>query len=71
MSFVHVNASIFRRGVLMTQNHGCLDSSQVSSEQLADIVASAGDEGYGALVFAIGGPFGHGPAVRTQQRLLH
>eukprot|EP00238_Polyblepharides_amylifera_P014049 CAMPEP_0196576660 /NCGR_PEP_ID=MMETSP1081-20130531/5871_1 /TAXON_ID=36882 /ORGANISM="Pyramimonas amylifera, Strain CCMP720" /LENGTH=216 /DNA_ID=CAMNT_0041895335 /DNA_START=35 /DNA_END=685 /DNA_ORIENTATION=- len=39
---------------------------EVSSLALADIVARAGDQGVGALVFAIGGPHGHGPQVRER-----
>jgi 23S rRNA (pseudouridine1915-N3)-methyltransferase len=38
----------------------------VSSEELAELVAEAGDGGYGGLVFCIGGPFGHGDAVKTR-----
>ena len=38
---------------------------EVSSEQLAELIAAAGDRGDTGLVFAIGGPFGHGDAVRT------
>lgn len=38
----------------------------VSSEGLAELVAGAGDNGYKRLVFAIGGPFGHGTAVRER-----
>lgn len=36
---------------------------EVSSEQLAELIAAAGDRGDTGLVFAIGGPFGHGDAV--------
>ena len=36
---------------------------EVSSEQLADIVAKIGDEGHERGVFIIGGPFGHGSQV--------
>lgn len=35
---------------------------EVSSEGVAEIIAAAGDDG-APLVFCIGGPFGHGPAV--------
>ena len=38
----------------------------LSSEQLAELVAAAGDDGVESLVFAIGGPFGHGAAVRAR-----
>jgi hypothetical protein len=37
---------------------------EVSSDELANLIAGAGDRGDAALVFAIGGPFGHGDAVR-------
>lgn len=36
---------------------------EVSSEQLAALVAKIGDEGYERAVFVIGGPFGHGSQV--------
>jgi len=35
----------------------------VSSEDMADLVARIGDEGYERGVFVLGGPFGHGPQV--------
>jgi 23S rRNA (pseudouridine1915-N3)-methyltransferase len=35
---------------------------EVSSEDVAQIIAAAGDDGT-PLVFCIGGPFGHGAAV--------
>lgn len=38
----------------------------LTSEALAELVAEAGDGGYGGLVFAVGGPFGHGAAVRER-----
>lgn len=38
----------------------------VSSTQLAELVAAAGDDGCTALVFAVGGPHGHGAAMRER-----
>ena len=38
----------------------------VSSEQLAQMLASAGDDDVSALVFAVGGPHGHGPAAHQR-----
>lgn len=38
---------------------------EVTSEGLAQMVAKAGDDG-APLAFCIGGPFGHGPAVRAR-----
>jgi hypothetical protein len=35
----------------------------LTSEAMAAMVADAGDRGAGGIVFAIGGPFGHGTAV--------
>jgi len=39
---------------------------EMSSEAFADLIASTGDEGYSGLVFAVGGPFGHGPQMRER-----
>jgi 23S rRNA (pseudouridine1915-N3)-methyltransferase len=36
------------------------------SENFADIIAQASDEGWPAVVFAIGGPYGHSPEVRER-----
>ena len=38
----------------------------VTSEDVARIIARAGDEGWPAVVFAIGGPYGHSEAVRAR-----
>ena len=38
----------------------------ISSPGLAELIAAAGDDGVPALVFAIGGPHGHGPALRER-----
>jgi len=38
----------------------------LTSEKLAALVAGASDNGYQGIVFAIGGPFGHGTAVRAR-----
>ena len=38
--------------------------ADVTSEGLAALLATAGEDNVGALVFAIGGPYGHGQAVR-------
>ncbi|BBN14996.1 23S rRNA (pseudouridine1915-N3)-methyltransferase [Marchantia polymorpha subsp. ruderalis] len=38
----------------------------VTSEQLASLIADAGDRGSSALVFCIGGPYGHGSQVRKR-----
>ena len=35
-------------------------------EALERLFAEAGDDGAQALVFAVGGPFGHGPAMRAR-----
>ncbi len=40
----------------------------LSSEAWATLLDSAGQERAGGLVFAIGGAYGHGEAVRTQAR---
>jgi len=42
----------------------CERGREVSSEGVAKLIASAGDAGKPGLVFALGGPFGHGDAVR-------
>ncbi|EIE18714.1 DUF163-domain-containing protein, partial [Coccomyxa subellipsoidea C-169] len=39
---------------------------EATSEQFASILAEAGDEGVGAVVFCIGGPYGHSDAVRKR-----
>jgi 23S rRNA (pseudouridine1915-N3)-methyltransferase len=38
----------------------------LTSEKLAALVAEAGDNGHNGIVFAIGGPFGHGAAVQER-----
>ena len=38
----------------------------VGSEDVAALLADAGDRGCARLVFCIGGPFGHAPAVRER-----
>ncbi|KAJ8758710.1 hypothetical protein K2173_000431 [Erythroxylum novogranatense] len=38
----------------------------VSSEQMADLVADAGNTGASRLLFCIGGPYGHGKQVRDR-----
>eukprot|EP00850_Spirogloea_muscicola_P000974 SM000003S11219 [mRNA] locus=s3:1708050:1712282:+ [translate_table: standard] len=38
----------------------------VTSEQLASLIADVGDTSAAALVFCIGGPYGHGPAVTVR-----
>jgi 23S rRNA (pseudouridine1915-N3)-methyltransferase len=38
----------------------------LSSEDFARLLAQAGDEGWPAVVFAIGGPYGHPPEVRKR-----
>ena len=38
----------------------------VSSEDVARLLAAAGDDGCAGLAFAIGGPHGHAPAVRER-----
>ncbi|GAQ81826.1 DUF163 containing protein [Klebsormidium nitens] len=42
----------------------------LTSEQLADLVADAGDTGCSALLFCIGGPYGHSPAVRSRANVV-
>ena len=49
------------REVLMDER-----GKDLTSEQLAAMVADAGDRGAGGIVFAIGGPFGHGAAVKER-----
>lgn len=46
----------------------CLDERgrDLSSEDFARLLAQAGDEGWPGVVFAIGGPYGHPPAVRER-----
>ncbi len=44
----------------------CERGRDVSSEDVAALLAAAGEAAPPALVFAIGGPFGHGPAVRAR-----
>ncbi len=39
---------------------------ELTSEGLAELLAWAGDQGCPCLVFVIGGPFGHSPAVRAR-----
>ncbi|XP_024386764.1 putative RNA methyltransferase At5g10620 isoform X1 [Physcomitrium patens] len=39
---------------------------ELTSEKFADLVADAGETGASAIVFCIGGPFGHGPQVRER-----
>jgi 23S rRNA (pseudouridine1915-N3)-methyltransferase len=36
---------------------------EMTSEELADLIAEAGDNSAASVVFAIGGPFGHPPEV--------
>lgn len=43
----------------------CERGKQISSEGLAELIASAGDDGV-PLVFCIGGPFGHGLAIQAR-----
>jgi 23S rRNA (pseudouridine1915-N3)-methyltransferase len=38
--------------------------THISSEEMADILLKASDDGCSCLVFAIGGPYGHGEVVR-------
>ncbi|KAL4430881.1 hypothetical protein ABPG75_006137 [Micractinium tetrahymenae] len=38
----------------------------VSSEELAALLAQASNQSWPSLVFCIGGPFGHAPAVRQR-----
>eukprot|EP00850_Spirogloea_muscicola_P018578 SM000172S03051 [mRNA] locus=s172:13074:14469:+ [translate_table: standard] len=38
----------------------------ITSEQLASLIADVGDTSAAALVFCIGGPYGHGPAVTVR-----
>lgn len=38
----------------------------MTSEQLATLIADAGEKGASAVVFCIGGPFGHGPQVSAR-----
>jgi 23S rRNA (pseudouridine1915-N3)-methyltransferase len=38
----------------------------LSSEDFAKLLATASDEGWPAVVFAIGGPYGHAPEVRER-----
>ena len=40
--------------------------NDLTSEKLAALVADAGDAGHSGIVFAIGGPFGHGDAVKAR-----
>jgi 23S rRNA (pseudouridine1915-N3)-methyltransferase len=44
----------------------CERGRDVSTADVAALLAAAGDAAPSALVFAIGGPFGHGPAVRAR-----
>jgi len=39
---------------------------EMTSEKFADLIADAGETGASAVVFCIGGPFGHGPQVRER-----
>ncbi|BDA49760.1 Ribosomal RNA large subunit methyltransferase H [Coccomyxa sp. Obi] len=39
---------------------------EATSEKIAEMIAEAGDEGVGALVFCIGGPHGHSSEVRKR-----
>ena len=36
----------------------------IKSEELADLIAEAGDNSASSVIFAIGGPYGHPPEVR-------
>jgi 23S rRNA (pseudouridine1915-N3)-methyltransferase len=38
----------------------------VTSEQMAELLAQAGEQGSPCLTFCIGGPFGHGPQVAAR-----
>ena len=38
----------------------------MKSEDLANLISDAGDRGAGGIVFAVGGPFGHGEQVRQR-----
>lgn len=38
----------------------------ITSEALAKLLADAGDAGHGGIVFAVGGPFGHGSDVASR-----
>ncbi|MCB9682469.1 MAG: 23S rRNA (pseudouridine(1915)-N(3))-methyltransferase RlmH [Alphaproteobacteria bacterium] len=46
----------------------CLDErgEAPDTDAFAELLREGLEEGGGALVFAIGGPYGHGPAVRAQ-----
>ena len=44
----------------------CERGRDVSSADVASLLASAGEAAPPALVFAIGGPFGHGAAARAR-----
>ncbi|XP_015580154.2 putative RNA methyltransferase At5g10620 [Ricinus communis] len=48
--------------VVMLDEHG-LD---IRSEQMAELVAEAGNTGASRLSFCIGGPYGHGQRIRTR-----
>ncbi|WCJ30541.1 Ribosomal RNA large subunit methyltransferase H [Euphorbia peplus] len=48
--------------VIILDEHG-LD---IGSEQMADLVADAGNTGASRLSFCIGGPYGHGQRIRTR-----
>ncbi|XP_055960405.1 putative RNA methyltransferase At5g10620 isoform X2 [Mercurialis annua] len=48
--------------VVMMDEHG-LD---IGSEQMADLVADAGNTGASRLSFCIGGPYGHGQRIRKR-----
>jgi len=44
----------------------CERGREISSEGVAKLIAAAGDAGKPGLCFALGGPFGHGDAVRAR-----
>jgi 23S rRNA (pseudouridine1915-N3)-methyltransferase len=44
----------------------CERGRDVSTADVVSLLTAAGEAAPAALVFAIGGPFGHGPAVRAR-----
>ncbi|CAK9861110.1 unnamed protein product [Sphagnum jensenii] len=51
--------------LVLLDEHG----KEVTSEQFADLMADASDTGARALVFCIGGPFGHGPQLHARANI--
>jgi len=51
--------------LVLLDEHG----KEVTSEQFADLMADASDTGASALVFCIGGPFGHGPQLHARANI--